>query len=77
MNHAEIARMMRMQELERRQSRRKRLENEMALEYENLSLTDKAADAAAKESMKQSFLRQDKALHPGYFRRLWAALLNK
>jgi hypothetical protein len=73
----EIARMWRQQELERRQARRKCLANEIALEYENLSPAEEAADTAAKELMKQSFLRQDKATHPGYFRRLWAALLNK
>ena len=73
----ELARTFRAQELQRRQARRKCLANEIALECENLSPAEEAADIAAKELMKQSFLRQDKAIRPSYWRRLWAALLNK
>ena len=78
MDQKDIAAMFRQGELQRRAQRNaKILQNAAELENEPLTEFDKEAHATAVESVKRQQLRLEKELSPGYWRRLWCALLNK
>jgi hypothetical protein len=73
----EIASAFRAQELQRRAGRKQRLMNELALDNEQLTEQDRAADLEAKRRLKESALRLEKEISPSYWKRLWAALLGR
>lgn len=78
MKQDEIAAVFRAQELERRKTRQLRLmQNEAALEKEPLTEFDRAAHAKALALLKLYQQRLEKATRPGYWKRLWAALLSR
>ena len=77
----DIAASMRAQELQRRTARQRellaRLHNEIKLADEPLTSIDQAAHEFAVDLLQRQVLKREKELSPGYWRRLWAALLNK
>lgn len=75
---AHIAQQFREGELRRREARRAALlRNEAALASEPLTPFDRQVHAAAVESLKKQQLAFERETSVGYWRRLWAALLNK
>ena len=78
MNQEQIAAMFREQELQRRQARNEALlHNAAALTDEVLDEKGKAAHEAAVAKVKEQQLWLEKELSPGYWKRLWRALLNR
>lgn len=77
MTQQEIADMMRLQELQRRESRRVRLMNEIKLYDEPLDEQARTANTAALTELKRQHLEFDKLSHPSYWRRLWNAILGR
>jgi hypothetical protein len=78
MSLQEIQEIFRAQELQRRLNYNAALlRNHEALMKETLSVKDAKTNAAAVEILKQDFFVQEKRIRPSYWRRLWAALLNK
>lgn len=68
---------MRQQELQRRAVRRAYLLNEAKLLEEALDEEGKAAHKAAVEAIKEQKLNFEREITPGYWQRLWRALLNR
>ena len=77
MEQAELQKMFRQQELQRRAARRALRLNEAALEHEVLDAEAQVADAAAKASLIRQQLTYEKETSPGYWTRLWHAVLGK
>ena len=74
----EIAVMFRKGELQRRQARREKLlANEAALADEMLNAEEQAAHDKAIARIKENHLAMAKEMSPGYWLRLWRALLNR
>lgn len=72
---------MRAKELERRAARRlllmQQIKNELALDREDLSPEHRAYHKLALEQLQASQLSFEYETSPGYWRRLWSALLNR
>ena len=69
---------MRAQELMRRKDRWNRLQNELKLAEESLDAPeDIAAHAEAIRLLRENVLQLERETSPGYWKRLWHALLNK
>lgn len=77
MEQHELQQMFRQQELQRRATRRLHLLNEAKLEQEELDPEAKAADAASKASLIRQQLAYEKETSPGYWTRLWYAILGR
>lgn len=79
MNKAYLQVMFREQELARRDVRRQKLLNEIALDDETLSPEDLIAEAKAIEKLQQIHAKYAALIKPrvGYWKRLWLALLGR
>lgn len=78
MNQQQIAEMMRAKELERRKARSAALiKNELALGQEKLNAEDQAVHDRVVHNLRRLQLQREKETTPGYFQRLWNALLNR
>jgi len=77
MNTDKIAVMMRAQELQRRTARAKRVLNELALSQEPLTPMEQQFHKYAIKKLQEQQLQREREQSPGYWQRLWAALLNK
>lgn len=78
MNQEQIAVMFRKGELERRRQRHEQLlRNEAALRDEPLTEFDKKVHEQAVTEVKKYKLAIEKETSPGYWARLWRALLNR
>lgn len=64
-------------ELQRRAARMKILQNHAALENEVLPPEDQKIHDETVASLKRQTLAYEKEIRPGYWQRLWHALLNK
>ena len=64
----------RTQELQRRQARQRIMLNHIELAKEPLSPEELQQDVEIKEQLHRVTLTQEKAMLPGYWRRLWAAI---
>lgn len=73
----ELQKTFRVTELQRREWRRKRLINEMALAEEHLSPEDLEADRHAKAYLQEMQLQHEKEIKPSYWKRLFRALLAR
>lgn len=81
MNQDQIAAIFRQGELARRAERRQQLlallKNEAALLTENLNEKDKIAHETAIQAVRRQEHEYWKASRPGYWNRLWLALLGR
>lgn len=79
MNKADLQAIFRMQELARRDVRRQKLLNEIALDHEALSPEDRIAEAAAIDKLRQMRAKYEASTRPQvwYWKRLWLALLGR
>lgn len=68
---------MRRDELQRREARRLRLINELALGEEHLGPEEQAANDLALADLIKAQLRFEKETSPGYWKRLLRALFNR
>lgn len=77
MNQDEIGVLFRSQEEQRRVARWKRLENELKLSMEKLDPVEQAHHKEAIRRFRESRLRLEKELSPGYWQRLWRAICGR
>ena len=78
MKQEDIAVMFRQAELERRAQRLQALaRNAQALLHEPLTPHEKVITERAVENLRMASLATERAMHPGYWKRLWAALLDR
>lgn len=81
MNETQLKTLFRKNELANRAQRRakllRQLDNERTLLHEEIPEEDKAACDAAITELRKEHIQMERYIRPGYWKRLWLALLNR